>query len=127
MLTAKIKCGMIFIGDNTMNKQSRSLEIANIILGQIRASDRSALMAWGASRFVSLEEEKIGDLFSMGGIKFNVRGMKYTGTVVVRLMANDTYRLEVGRPYKKEFRVKKLMEEVYCDELMDMIDEAVER
>jgi hypothetical protein len=104
-----------------------SLEIANTILDQIRAADRAALMAWGANKFVALSEEKVGENFSLGGIKFNVRGLKYTGTVVVRLMANDTYRIEIGRPYKGQFKTKMVVPEAFCDNLMDVIDHAVER
>lgn len=104
-----------------------SLEIANIILDQIRTADRSALMAWGSNKFIALNEEKIGDKFSLGGVKFNVKGLKYTGTVIVRLMANDTYTVEIGRPYKLEFKTKAKVDDVYCDTLMDTIDALIER
>jgi hypothetical protein len=104
-----------------------SVEIASVILDQIRATDPAALMAWGANKFVALNEEKLDSGYCVGGVKFNVRGLKYTGTVVVRLMGNDTYRVEIGRPYKGQFKTKMVVPEVYCDNLMDAIDHAVER
>lgn len=104
-----------------------SVEIANTILDQIRATDRFALWAWGAKDYIVINEGKLGENFCLGGIQFRVSGMKHKGAVLVRLMANDTYTVEIGKVWKGEWKSKGVAENVYCDNLMEMIDEMVER
>jgi hypothetical protein len=106
-----------------------NVQIAQTILEQIKASDKMALWAWGAKKFVALDtgRAELGGDTQLGGVKFSVNGLKYNGTVMVRLMANDTYTVEIGRPYKGQFKVKSKLEGVYCDMLADIIDGLVER
>lgn len=111
-----------------------SMQIAKTILEQIKFSDRSALMAWGAKQYLALGEEKRGERMQLGGVQFSVNGLKFKGKVLVRLMANDTYVVEIGtintNPRSKEFgvwKVKAEVKEVYCDTLMQTIDGLIER
>jgi hypothetical protein len=48
------------------------MEIARTILGQIKYGDKWALMAYGATNFIELQETK--DF--KGGVKFKVNGLK---------------------------------------------------
>lgn len=103
-------------------------EISQTIIDQIKHSDRVALMAWGASKLVMLGEEKIGDRYQIGGLMMNVRGLKHTGKVLVRLMGNDTYMVEIGKVNcKLEWITNAKADGVYCDELMATIDGMIER
>jgi hypothetical protein len=108
----------------------RMKEIAMTIIDQIRCSDRMALMAWGASNYVSLCEGEIPEIgYILGGIQFNVRGAKVNrgGRVIVYLMGNDTYTVRVGRVYNGQWKDIKIVNEVYCDNLMEIIDNIIER
>lgn len=104
-----------------------NLEIANTILDQIRATDRMALWAWGAKDFVALNGSSETNRVSLGGIQFKVSGMKHKGTVIVNLMANDTYTVVIGNVRKGEWKVKSSTDDVYCDNLMEVIDGLIER
>jgi hypothetical protein len=105
-----------------------NLEIANTILDQIRATDRMALWAWGAKDFMALNgsDDKAKEV-SLGGVQFKVNGAKHKGTVVVNLMANDTYTVTIGSVRKGEWKVKTITDDVYCDNLMEIIDGLIER
>lgn len=85
-------------------------EIARTILGQIMFSDKKALDAWEAKNFVALTEKKTENGLQLGGIAFDVK----KGKVVVRLMGNDTYRVEA---------VDQIRPCIYCDELEPTIGE----
>lgn len=106
-------------------------EIAQTILNQIKATDPAALMAWGVRNCVALPEQKIliqgAEKVQLGGVQFNVNGLKFRGKVLVRLMGSDTYTVEIGRIYKGAWKVKEQREDVYCDELMAHIDGLIER
>jgi hypothetical protein len=111
-----------------------SKQIAETILEQIKATDRAALMAWGAKNLCALETKQIADQVQLGGLRMSVNGLKFKGTVIVRLMASDTYTIEIGKVNmsKKsinfgEWICKGKMEEIYCEELMNAIDAMIER
>lgn len=104
-----------------------NLEIANTILGQIRATDRMALWAWGAKDFMALNGSDEASKVSLGGVQFKVSGMKHKGIVKVNLMANDTYTVVIGSVRKGEWKVKSSTDDVYCDNLMEVIDGLIER
>lgn len=98
-------------------------ELAIIIIDQIRAVDPYALMAWGAQKFSVLPSEVQGLQYQLGGVSFVVNGFKFKGTVFVRLMACDTYTVEL----RAKNQADKIYPEIYCDELMHTIDRLVER
>jgi hypothetical protein len=104
-----------------------SLEIARTIQHQIKATDPMALWAWGSKDYVALNEGKMGENYVLGGLQFKVSGMKHKGLVLVRLMGNDTYTVEIGKVWKGEWKSKAIVSDVYCDMLMETIDGLVER
>ncbi len=105
-----------------------NLEIAQTILSQIRATDPMALWAWGAKDFMALNGSDNGaSKACLGGIQFRVSGMKHKGLVLVNLMADDTYTVVIGKTWKGEWKVKSTTDDVYCDNLMTIIDGLIER
>lgn len=91
------------------------MEIARTILEQIKYGDKWALMAYGATNFIALQETK--DF--QGGVKFKVNGMKHKGTVMVQLKWIDTYTVTFININGVEV---KEVEDVYCDTLIDVLD-----
>ena len=108
--------------------------IAQTILDQIKATDRAALMAWGAKNLVALEEKKIEEKVQVGGLQMDVSGLKFKGKVIVRLMASDTYTIEIGKVNMRRtsqnfgmWTSAGIIEDIYCEELMSAIDSMIER
>ncbi len=91
------------------------MEIARTILEQIKYGDKWALMAYGATNFIALQETK--DF--QGGVKFKVNGLKHKGTVMVQLKWIDTYTITF---VNNNGVVVKEVEDVYCDTLVDVLD-----
>ena len=98
-----------------METTSRSMGIAQIILGQIKYTDRGALMAWGANNFCALSETKE----FQGGLSFKVNGLTHKGWVKVCLRWVDDYTIIINN---KNREVVKISEGAYCDMLVDVID-----
>lgn len=98
-----------------METTSRTMEIAQIILDQIKYADRSALMAWGANSFSALSETKE----FQGGLSFKVNGLTHKGWVKVCLRWVDDYTIVF---INKNREVVKTFEGAYCDMLVDVID-----
>jgi methylaspartate ammonia-lyase len=91
------------------------MEIARTILEQIKYGYKWALMAYGATNYVVLQETK--DF--QGGVKFKVNGLKHKGTVMVQLKWIDTYTITFVN--NNGVAVKEV-EDVYCDTLVDVLD-----
>lgn len=91
------------------------MEIARTILEQIKYGDKWALMAYGATKYIALQETK--DF--RGGVKFKVNGLKHKGTVMVQLKWIDTYTIKFVN--NNGVAVKEV-EDVYCDTLVDVLD-----
>jgi hypothetical protein len=106
-----------------------SQEIAKTIIQQIKATDYWALGAWGYHNPVALREgqEKYG--YILGGIQFDVKAKKLPrgGKVIVYLMGNDTYTVRIVRIHGTKVNEIKLVDNVYCDDLMRIIDQIIER
>jgi hypothetical protein len=101
--------------------------VAKTIYGQIRAVDFASWWAWGSSNAKAIEEGIVPHLgFVMGGLSFTVNGFKFQGTVKVFLMVDDTYSIQIGVE-DGNFIPKETRENVYCDVLMFVIDQLVER
>ena len=115
------------IANEILQKQEVAKEIANTILQQIKATDRMALWAWGSKEFVSLNAEERGERFQLGGLRMKVSGAKHKGLVFIRLMADDTYTVEIGKLRASNYKVLNILEQVYFDELMSTIDHLIER
>lgn len=93
------------------------MNIAQTILSQIKTIDPRALWAWGAK-----------DLVNMGnGLKFTSSGMcRWKGQVYIRYNeGKDLYEIEFFRIRKAEMKVDKVVEEVYAEDLVRIIDAQV--
>jgi hypothetical protein len=90
------------------------LNTAQTILSQIKALDPMALFAWGAK-----------DLMNMGdGLKFKTSGMTpYKGYVYVKYnTGTDLYEIQFFRFRKMEAKFDKIVEDVYAEDLVSVID-----
>ncbi len=105
-----------------------SREIAQTILEQIKYLDHMALMAWGSKHLIALSsEDRPNGKRQIGGLQMTVNGMKFRGQVLIRLMANDTYTIECGTLFKTNWKMKHQLEDVYCEQLVEIIDSLIER
>ena len=105
----------------------REKELADIIIQQMRCTVTDdgthgtvALMSWGFSHPRALKAGKD----SLGGVRFNVDGLVYSGDVEVRLHPRDTYDVFLQDERGEMTRVA---EDVYFDMLVGSIDLLVEK
>jgi hypothetical protein len=93
------------------------MSVAQTILSQIKTIDPMALFAWGAKEFINM-----GD-----GLKFKTSGMVgWKGYVYVKYDEGlDLYNVIFAKIHKYEWVVKKEVNGVYFDQLIDIIDEQV--
>lgn len=91
------------------------MEIAKTIIEQINYGDGWALMAYGSNNFISLPESNE----YQGGLQFQVNGFQHKGTVRIQLKWIDTYTITF---INKTEEVIKEVEDVYCDELISILD-----
>lgn len=104
--------------------------IAQTILDQIQTlTPVSVVLSWGASKFRAVRENQIQGINEkyLGGLVFYVRGMKHKGHVLVSLALNDTYTVTIGNVVKGEMKVKQQINDVYFDQLGEIIDELIEK
>lgn len=107
-----------------------STHIAQIILDQIQTlTPTSVFLSWGASKFRAVKGNQIQGIKEnyLGGLVFYVRGMKHRGHVLVSLALNDTYTVTVGNVIKGDMKVKQQINDVYFDQLGEIIDELIEK
>jgi hypothetical protein len=93
------------------------MNVAQTILSQIKTLDPMALFAWGAK-----------DLMNMGdGLKFKTTGMTpYKGYVYVKYnTGKDLYEVQFFRFRKLEVKMDKVVEDVYAEDLVSVIDNFV--
>ncbi|NQY08653.1 MAG: hypothetical protein HRT71_03960 [Flavobacteriales bacterium] len=91
------------------------MEIARTIIKQIRYADKWALGAYGAHNYVALPETKE----YRGGLRFQVSGFHHSGFVMISLNWVDTYVISF---LSYEGDVVEQYEDVYCDQLVDILD-----
>jgi hypothetical protein len=98
-------------------------EVANIIREQIKALDPRATWAWGVKNFAYSAEKGLGSLIMVISGCTKVKGKAF---VEVTLMPNDTYTVNVYK-LNTHYEVKtiKIVDDVYCDMLVNVIDEIV--
>ena len=101
---------------------TRTMEIANTIKHQIVAQSPMALMSYAAQKFVALNETDKRH----GGLQFKTSGYKHRGLVVISLMFNDTYTIETVKIRKGEVKVCDSYDDVYADQLIEVLDHMVE-
>lgn len=93
------------------------MNTAQIILSQIRALDPRAMMAWGAK-----------DLVNTGkGLAFKTSGMTpWKGYVCINYNeGKDLYQIEFVRVRKYERKVDKTVDDVFAEDLVQIIDNFV--
>ena len=107
-----------------------NLVVANTIRDQIAngvAVDGTkgfvAVMAWGSNNFTGSGEETEDN---RGWLSFSVKGRSFKGAVKVKLMWNDTYRIEFWKTRRPSIKMVKSVDDVYCDQLTAVIDRYVE-
>ena len=93
------------------------MTVAHTILDQIKMADRAAMMAWGAKELVRIEN----------GLRFKSTGMvKWKGYVEVKYVeGRDLYTIEFFKMRKGERKIAKSVTDIYCDELVSVIDSVV--
>jgi len=101
---------------------TRTMEIANTIKHQITAQSPMALMSYAARDFVALNETDT----KHGGLQFRTSGYKHKGLVMINLMFNDTYTIETVKIRKGEVKVCDSYDDVYFDQLIEVLDHMVE-
>ena len=94
------------------------MTIARTIISQIKTLDHMALFAWGFKNAFGLED----------GVQFDVNGLKFKGKVIIKLNGSDLYDITFGRMNRKtfEFDVKETAEDIYCDQLVEILDHYIE-
>lgn len=92
------------------------LTVANTIRDQIKALSPSALMSWGAKRLIGHND----------GLQFQVNGLKHKGIVFIKLNGRDLYDIEIGRVRLGEWISVNKKEDIYCDQLVEILDELIE-
>lgn len=81
------------------------------------------MMAWGAKQFTGCGDETDD---SRGWLSFQVSGAKFKGAVKVKLKWNDTYNIEFWKTKRPAFKIIDSVDDVYCDQLTEIIDRYVE-
>ena len=100
--------------------------VANTIRDQIRAVDYFGLWAWGAQNMKVIPEGLCSLGYIMGGLSFSANGLKFIGIVKITLMPCDTYTIQIGQEENEVFVPKETKENVFCDELVSVIDNLIE-
>lgn len=101
---------------NTINSKFQK-EFESLETLQLLTYVKPIFWSWG------VDTEKI-IRFSKGGFFFPVNGYLHKGFVLITLAYNDTYTVTL---YNKKLIEKKQIEEVYFDQLVEVIDTNVER
>ena len=73
-----------------------------------------ALMCWGASQFKGTENS----------LRFKVQGHLLKGYVDIKLNGSDLYDVKF---YNTRMTLKKSYDDVFCDQLTELIDDTIER
>jgi hypothetical protein len=80
--------------------------------------NRSIWWSWGVEKITKLKHGK-----SVRGMSFQVNGMKFQGVVVVTVNGLDYYEVR----FLKEDGSFELFGDIFCDNLVQVIDEYVEK
>ena len=80
------------------------------------------MMSWGATNFVGDKANDEG----YGALCFQVKGRKFKGTVKIRLLWNDTYKVEFWKTRRPAIKMVHSTQDVYFYDLAQIIDNYVE-
>ena len=116
-LFASLLYNSIIAVRNYQPHTGHTMTVAHTILDQIKMADRAAMMAWGAKELVRIEN----------GLRFKSTGMvKWKGYVEITLDEGvDLYTLKFFKMRKGERKIAKSVTDIYCDELVSVIDSVV--
>lgn len=95
--------------------------IVKTILQQIQYPNRIIFFTWGATKFTMAESDNESH---EPCLMFKVNGRKFKGYVHIFYDWADYYRVEFVSTHRN---LKKVVDEVYFDELQSVIDEYVEK
>ena len=95
--------------------------IVKTMLQQIQYPNRIIFFTWGATKFTMAESDNESH---EPCLMFKVNGRKFKGYVHIFYDWADWYRVEFVSTHKN---LKKVVDEVYFDELQSVIDEYVEK
>lgn len=107
------------------------MEVAKAIHQQLtHKANLPKFWCWAAQAFKAFGPESFNkDYKHQGGLLFKVSARRHKGHIMVRLSGLDFYRVDFGYLRKGEFVPRKDMkplEEVYCHNFVDLIDEEIE-
>jgi hypothetical protein len=91
------------------------LQIAKTIVSQIMANDKWALGCYAAQKLETTPQQE--DF--QGGLKFQCNGYNVKGYTTIQLHWNDTYTISF---YNRNKNLIKIVEGVYCDQLVEVLD-----
>lgn len=95
------------------------MQIANTIAQQLLATTKQGVfLSWGA--FYGFRAAIYKD---MAALKFRVNGRLFQGDVIIAYNENDTYEIYL----KNQDGERLVKDDVYFDEMSDVIDVAIER
>ena len=101
-----------------MNKLQVKPTIAQVILQQLTATASRKMMCWGVRDFIGMPS----------GLRFRVSGLKHRGHVYVIFdEATDTYKVQIAKIHKREWKVLEEVTDIHWDTLGDVIDGLVEQ
>ncbi len=104
------------------------MSTAEIILNQLKETNQSVLWSWGAHAYKAVSSQYFTDVFGnhSGALIFKSNGRLRKGHVAICLMPNDPYSVHFGSLRKGKFIAQKSKNNVFCDELMEVIDKEIE-
>lgn len=106
---------------NVTRIKKENEEIVKTMLQQIQYPNRIIFFTWGATKFTMAESDNESH---EPCLMFKVNGRKFKGYVHIFYDWADWYRVEFVSTHKN---LKKVVDEVYFDELQSVIDEYVEK
>ena len=78
------------------------------IYNQLKVLGPRDLWAWGAEKYRVFDYNSYkSDLVHKGGLIFKVNGLLHKKEVMIRVQANDTYNIQIGRLMKGKWSQKK--------------------
>lgn len=99
------------------------MTVAKTILTQINAIDKFAMADWGAlfkDKFTVTVDDREGLRIKSSGMVI------WKGNIdILYDRGSDTYRIEFFKFWKGQRKVKKVLEDIYADMLVSVIDEVV--
>lgn len=101
---------------------TEAVAYAQEIKNQIVAQSPMALMSYGAQKFVAHGDNDN----RRAALEFRVNGYKHKGLVRISLGWNDLYTIETIKIRKGEVKICGSYDEVYFDQMIEVLDHLIE-